>query len=467
MDQKVNTEIEFLSPPVNTDMVGRREHLRKPVSDDVNGATVEFDIDNDQSDGLIDLQEVKMVLELEIRATGGNNAMLAFTEKNVTPIGNLCHSIWKNVIVHLGGKTVSDDDQMYPYRAYNEKVVSYTDAHLETVHRLSGFIKDTDMGTLRAEEDSDAGTLTIAKGSFVPERPDDTEVLVNVGTDANSCSKLREPFFHGRTHTPTSAYYEDSLYCSPFTQKCFLPKGVPIKVIFYRHNKEFYLKGTNAAGYDIHIVSFKLRIPYIELTPQAMLEVERKVETGHAKFNLKRKVYTEKSLAAGITAETFQKIFLTTNNRIPDKLYFILIPNAVHRGDFNTHPFRYRHYDLREFSVTALDKVLPLRDEADCNFSEGKYVNLYKDFLQCHHLNVDGMGSIIKFADFASGYTIFSVDLSSGMPDPDVINVPKYGNVDLSLWFRQPLPNAVTMIVTGEFSDVISFTKHKEVQTTF
>ena len=65
------------------------------------------------------------------------------TPGEIAPINNSMHSILSNVDNYLLGKTISDPNGLYPYRAYIETLLRYSKEAQESLLQTAIWSKDT------------------------------------------------------------------------------------------------------------------------------------------------------------------------------------------------------------------------------------------------------------------------------------------------------------------------------------
>ena len=137
----VNEEVDYRPLPMQTEFIGRNVVEIKPVSNDYNINTIQFRVPNNTPNHLIDCSKIELVTKANILKSDGTTK-LAHTVTNVGVVNNILHSMWSNVNVELNNKTVTPNDGLYPYKAYLEKLTTFTPEHTKTFGVRSGFVMD-------------------------------------------------------------------------------------------------------------------------------------------------------------------------------------------------------------------------------------------------------------------------------------------------------------------------------------
>jgi hypothetical protein len=102
-----------------------------PISSTLNSDTapVEFEIKG-HGDEYLDLS--RSFLQVVCKFTKGDGADLTGGNSNSTPVNNILHSLFSEIDVSLNGKDVTLGTDTYLYKAYLEKLLSYSPDTLKT-----------------------------------------------------------------------------------------------------------------------------------------------------------------------------------------------------------------------------------------------------------------------------------------------------------------------------------------------
>ena len=69
-------------------------------------------------------------------------------------VNNVLHSLFKEISLELNSKSATDPNQLYPYRAYLENILNYSNNVELNRLRAEGWIRDTDTANMDPEHDA-------------------------------------------------------------------------------------------------------------------------------------------------------------------------------------------------------------------------------------------------------------------------------------------------------------------------
>ncbi|XP_055997765.1 uncharacterized protein F54H12.2-like [Ostrea edulis] len=102
-----------------------------PISSTLNSDTapIEFEIKG-QRDEYLDLSQ--SYLQMICKFTKGDGTDLTGGNSISTPVNNILHSLFSEIDASLNGKVITPGTDTYPYKAYLEKLLSYSHRTLKT-----------------------------------------------------------------------------------------------------------------------------------------------------------------------------------------------------------------------------------------------------------------------------------------------------------------------------------------------
>jgi hypothetical protein len=117
-----------------------------PISSTLNSdtASIEFEIKG-QGDEYLDLSQ--SYLQMMCKFTKGDGANLTGGNSTSTPINNILHSLFSEIDASPNGKVITPETDTYPYKAYLEKLLSYTHKTLKTQMRACILWEKIPLGT--------------------------------------------------------------------------------------------------------------------------------------------------------------------------------------------------------------------------------------------------------------------------------------------------------------------------------
>ena len=124
----------FKVPATNVTLEDSKWMEYYPISSTLNSDTapIEFEIKG-QGDEYLDLSQ--SYLQVMCKFTKGDGSDLTGANSTSTPVNNILHSLFSEIDVSLNGKVVTPGTDTYPYKAYLEKLLSYSPDTLHTQMR--------------------------------------------------------------------------------------------------------------------------------------------------------------------------------------------------------------------------------------------------------------------------------------------------------------------------------------------
>jgi hypothetical protein len=121
----------FKVPATNVTLEDSKWMEYYPISSTLNSDTapIEFEIKG-QGDKYLDLSQ--SYLQVVCKFTKGEGINLPGGNSTSTPVNNILHSLFSEIDVSLNGKVVTPGTDTYPYKAYLEKILSYSPDTLKT-----------------------------------------------------------------------------------------------------------------------------------------------------------------------------------------------------------------------------------------------------------------------------------------------------------------------------------------------
>lgn len=105
------------TPPIQTSIESSLWDNIEPNSSWNTNSVITFNISG-SNDKYVDLSQIKLYIKLEIKKSD-----LSIGDKKISTVNNLLHSLFKNIEVKIGTKTISNSNGKYTYRAYLENLI--------------------------------------------------------------------------------------------------------------------------------------------------------------------------------------------------------------------------------------------------------------------------------------------------------------------------------------------------------
>ena len=138
--ESIPDEVDVFAPILQQNIIKDdfdQEYL--PVNAIQAGAPIEFSIKS-ANDHYLDLDESRMIVTTKITKANGtdmdNNLQAA-------PVNLMLHSMFREIDVTLNDTPASDPNSLYPYRAYLETLLNYSEEVQKNRLLTEGWVKDT------------------------------------------------------------------------------------------------------------------------------------------------------------------------------------------------------------------------------------------------------------------------------------------------------------------------------------
>ena len=160
----------MLFQPIMQQSYLQKEFDRKfhPIATIQPGSPIEFLVKNSEK-LYLDLNSSRMIVRCQVLKKD-NTAMPDKTTCKTGAVNNLLHSLFKDVTVQFNNKTVSDPSNMYPYRAYLEKLINSSKEVQKYRLQTEGWFKD-DYEKFDEDAPKDNKGL-VAREKYCAESPD-------------------------------------------------------------------------------------------------------------------------------------------------------------------------------------------------------------------------------------------------------------------------------------------------------
>ena len=447
MAAKVNEELQYNAIPIQTEIVSRREERITALGSNLNGNEVEFLINNRTPNSLIDCSKVEVCMTASINKVAGDKSKIASTVNNVAVINNIHHSIWSNVNVLLNEKVITHNDGFYPYKSYLNKVFKYTQPHVDTHGRRSGFMLDDpdDMDSTTSTRSVPKVTRAIAGGD---------ECITALEVDQTDLNKRMDPFFTGDDlDTPKLRHFTDSMDVILFQgDNVILPPNVDVKINFQRGNTNFYFMNGGAEVYEVKIERMWIKVVYVNVIQSVYERLVNSMSANGVTIPVKRMSIVTKTIPVGLKHVEVNNII--TGNKMPDKMYLGMLDNGVTKGIKDKNPFNFKNFDLSEYIIRAAGKQYP-EYRMDIDFANDQYMEPFDTFHKVMESDKDGLGSLINYDMYKSGYCFFGADLTSDInTDTNVKQVMSVGDLNIELFFTKDTV-AITLMIVCLYNDTI------------
>ena len=423
----------FSVPPTQLTVEKNIITEHRPLSTLTPDSMIEFSVSS-AIDEYIHLRETMLYIKLKIdivRATGSN--ITAADWKKIQPVNNLLHSLFRSVDLEIEGKSVTQAPQTYPYKAYFETLLGFTDEAKKGYLSSSFWYDDQDKKTAIDE----AQTKRITPDTIT----------------ADGKGKSIELF--GKLHLDLA-----------FQPKALLG-GTKLKFTLIPNNKAFYLWHTAT---EIPTVTFESAALYVTRSKLAYPVVEAHnlaLTRGTAKYPIMRSNVRSFTVPTGSLDVNLDNAIL---GQIPRRMFLAMVDSKGFNGSGKDNPFKFEHFNLN-YLTAAVDGVQYPSIAYTPDFTNGLYAREYIGlFDTLNQLTTDSCLSLSK-ENYGKGNVIFGFSFA---PDPiddcsktGYVNPTKHGSVRLSMKFSSALTANINVLIYCEYDNMIEIDATRQPITDF
>ena len=438
-------------------------HIENPVTSISSGGVIDFAI-NSNPEVYLDLRSSFIVIEFSINDSSGaeiiktspeprtdelndaaqlaaaktiNKAKIAFPEQYI--IG----SIFKNVEVWINDTLVSSADNLYPYRAYIETLLSYNKHVKNEQLRMSGYFNDT--GGNAGMEWRDADVL-------VDEISGNDNRIINKG--------VNERFM--LTKYGKKMQVIGRIHADMFNQTKYIPGKNQIKVKFTRNTPEFFLRSADDnSKFTFKIEKMVLAIKKSEVSPHIRMAHEKKLQldkTFTAKYafpHIQMKFFMQPSAQRHINEPNL------CNGLIPNKIVIGLVSSDALNGSYVKNPFNFKNMGATSVILRKNGNPAPFQ-ELSLDFPNDRYLMGYLSLMigTGRLFENDGLG--ITPEEYKNGKCLYVFDLTN-TSTKECMSLQQTGRVSLDIRLDENVPEGITVVAFLQYDSVLHINSDAEV----
>jgi hypothetical protein len=423
----LKTELDVFALPHSQNSIENGQYTTyRPLAMIGDDAPIEFVIPG-SSDEYIDLAHT--MLYLQVKLTRHLNLPAAEGEPtfyhNVAPVNNLLHSLFSQVDIRANQKCISPPSNCYNYRAYLENLLNY------------GF-------------DSKHGHL---QSSFWYK---DTAGHMNASAENAGHEKRKQLSENGRVMDLFG-----NIHCDIFNQDKYLLNGVELGIKFIPAKPQMFLMSDQAApNCTFEIILAELFVRKVKINPTIMLGHAEGLLINSAKYPINRVDIKTFTLPAPIMSKSLDNVYIGT---LPKRCIIGLTRNSGFNGSFASNPYEFQNFNLNFLSLYVDSVQIPSKPFTP-NYNNGIYMREYCSLYSGTGIHYSDHGLDISHAEFPSGYTLYSFDLTPDLSCNDSSwNLQKNGSLRIELRFAAALEESITVIVFSEFDSLIEIDKNRQI----
>lgn len=214
------------------------------------------------------------------------------------------------------------------------------------------------------------------------------------------------------------------------------------------------------AVYAMEIHSAILEVRKVTLSPPLLLSHIHSLNTTTAKYPIRRTLPIVFDISQGTTTHTRTSL---VSGQLPRRITFGLVSNRAYSGNLPLNPFNFRHFDLNSIQLTVGGKPFPRRP-MEFNFTDGLFIDGYMSLYIGTGQYGSDEGNMITRDEYSRGFTLMCFNLTPDLNyEDDHYNGMETGNVDVTLTFRNALPETINVIALAEFDNTIELDRYRQV----
>jgi hypothetical protein len=343
----------------------------------------------------------------------------------VRPVNNLLHSLFKQVELIIGDEEIVKGPQTYPYKAYLESLLGFSESSKKT--NLSCALFETSY------------YVNPNHSYFGP------------AAEATDQSKGKVFDLMGRLHLDFT-----------FQGKALLG-GCVTGLKLTLNDPDFYmyymLDGNTPS---VDILDAQLELNCLKCYPHLVEAHNRALQKSTAKYPLTRCEVKAVTVPRDITSVHLDNI---VQGLLPRRMFVCMVSNAAFNGNLRKDPFKFEDFNLN-FIASYVDGVQIPSEAYKPDFQKGIYSREYLGLLRA--LNQNTTDSMIDFdkQKWKDTRCIFGFnyapDMTNGMGDISHTSIQKRGCLGLALQFASALSSAINVILYCEYDTVIEIDANRQ-----
>ena len=237
-----------------------------------------------------------------------------------------------------------------------------------------------------------------------------------------------------------------------------LVPGVEIKMKFHFNSPSVFFNGVALAG-RLHEDDIKIKFHLCQLglneTVYKSLSTQRHNGKQLATYPTVRSEIRTFSMQNNLTRFEIRDLF---QNRVADRLIVGLLDSRAFNGDVTRDPFCFQKFGLTSIKQIVRGEEYPYETLQLAQDSGAKDRLGYFRFLQASGAWCKKKGNMVEMKDWGhlKNCTLFMYDnVASGCADSNTLNPKQTGDVQLVLEFGAAPANNITVLVYGEFENLL------------
>jgi len=403
-------------------------------------------------DSFVDLGRSYFTMELQLKKSDNSN--LEASEK-LWPVNNLAHSILKQIDLHLNGTLISPQSDTYHYKAYLETLINFDRTDGKTILGPQRWYNQVDSPPEWTTNNTDTTTNSGAGHN------DYKALSANHKAMLAAMTAETVNYAGGVTRSLVFKPHLEVFH----TGKVMVP-GVEIKIKFHFCSPNLFFNGVGEAG-RLKEEDVKVRFHLCQLrlneTVYMNLAAQRHNEEAVAVYPTVRSEIRTFSMESTLSRFEIRDLF---QNRVPDRMIVGLLDSRAFNGAVTRDPFCFQKFGLTSIKQIVKGEEYPYETLELVGNDSSKDLLGYFRFLLASGGWCKLKGNMVEKDDWGQGKgcTLYMYDnVANGCADSRNLNPKQSGDLQLKLEFRAAPNTNITVLVYGEFENLIEVDKNGAV----
>ena len=355
-----------------------------------------------------------------------NNGEELEDESEVSLVNYFPHSLFQNVEIEIGGKNISDQTGLYPYKAFLEAYLSFGYSAKNSHLAASYWIEDTP---------NHHNTLGVD----------------NKGWKARSeyCKNSRRLDFSTNIHADIFG-----------VNRCLIPE-TEVKIRFIRKADPFTLMTHEEC--KIQFLNLSMIVHKINPSEKMMIAHEKILKISPAIYPITRSIVKHFTVPGGVFSASQYNIF---RGQIPRNVLVVLVDSEAFSGVKTKNPFNFQHFNVSQICLKIDGNQYPTKSFTP-NFEQGVFRRELRALYDNIGTGIDNQGCLIGDEEFSKGSTIFAFDLTPDKCNGGHLHQNKLGILDLEVKFSEAITSPITLLLYATFESTMTIDNLRNVEHNF
>jgi len=381
-------------------------------------------------DQYVDLSRTKLYLKCRIMRSDGTNLP---ANVEVGPCNNFLATLFSQCDIFLNDKMVTSSNNLYPFRAYFEQILNYSQATSQKQLTAQMFYLDSPS----YHNSSSANNTGFASRKNLATR---SRVMEMMGP----------------------------LFADVMSQGNYLVNNVDVRVRLSRSTDTFCLMdfGTPAAGAvaavagnaKVVIDTAILYFHKVSLNPSAQLGIESMLREKNAIYNMQRHDLKSFTIPGGSTTFTREHISLGLS---PKYAIIGLLDTAAVQGNYEMNPFLFEGAGVKQISLNVDGMQVPMNG-INVDFTNSNCIEGYQSLIEVIGKYRVDQPFMFSYTDYMKGNALYGFQLAPEII-PGAFNLVHNANIRLDIKFANATTKNLTVLICFAYDSAMEVNQNREI----